>query len=530
MEPLAEPRTLSFLDIRAALHRLAEGGRAMTPGVSVAQLLRFWLWGTDANEDCERVKCTYHQMHLTGMVCGMALVELYGSSGPDGAAVVIFNDDDARTLVFECAVFLPHCYTAVADDADAAQAAATAAAASPEVTVAQTEEVAAAASAVAAAATGDDGRGASSSSCRVLPSADAVQMPTSVTLQQLRDLVQAVQTQWPSIQRAVVACATRAEQLELLQVVDRMVNQLFVWFTSYMFCSDIPEWQADDREFVDHTPPTHALALTEMGVKFFLNIFFVLYRLLYLQRHAVAAPRRAGYPFSVETFHVEAGVDDFHTLGMYHDIPPGCLLEYKHSYSGYFNNVSQVVYRHFPSYKQRQVATIEEVLAHDAPDLCVVPALKQIYPEVEFAFEDHHFSREVAGVHRAVLLQEYSSTRQRAANESAAAARQQQQQPGSGLRRAAAAAAAAAEPIPCASESLSRRVAACLGSGGDAGGAGAPSAGAEGGGDQHVQAANWLWFCIGGTVYLVSNTEGVAYSGCARDLLALYLRRVGVEG
>jgi hypothetical protein len=523
MEPVASaaPRALSFLDVRAALHRLAEGGRARTPGVSVAQLLRFWLWGTDANEDCERVKCTYHQMHLTGMVCGMSLVELYEGRGPDGAAVVIFNDEDARTLVFECAVFLPHCYTAVSA-ADSSSNAGDAL----EGTGAATGE------ATAGADAGDDtGR-------RVLPSADAVQVPTSVTLQQLRDLVQAVQTQWPSIQRAVVACATRAEQLELLQVVDRLVNQLFVWFTGYMFCRDIPEWQADDREFVDYTPPTHVLALTEMGAKFFINIFFVLYRLLYLQRHAVAAPRRAGqHPFSVETFHVEAGLDDFHTLGMYHDIPPGCLLEYKHSYSGYFNNVSQVVYRHFPSYKQRQVPTIEEVLAHDAPDLCVVPALKQIYPEVEFAFEDHHFSREVAGVHRAVLLEEYSRARQCAADALAAEQQQQQQQqeeaqrqrqPGSGGRLRAAAAAAAAPPpavavppvpLPCASESLSRRVAACLGTGADAGGAGADD------GDPHVQAANWLWFCIGGTVFLVCNTNGVAYSGCARDLLALYLSR-----
>jgi len=513
------PRALSFLDVRAALHRLAEGGQAMTPGVSVAELLRFWLWGTDANEDCERVKCTYHQMHLTGMVCGRALVELYEgpARGADGAAVVIFNDEDARTLVFECAVFLPHCYNttasaAAADDASAAAAAAlNAGDDGPGGTVAGVSS---------AADTGDTGGRV------LLPSADAVQVPTSVTLQELRDLVQAVQTQWPSMQRAVAACATRAEQLQMLQVVDRLVNQLFVWFTGYLFCRDIPECQADDREFVDYTPPTHALALTEMGAKFFLNIFFVLYRLLYLQRHAVAAPRRSGHPFSVETFHVEAGVDDFHTLGMYHDIPPGCLLEYKHSYSGYFNNVSQVVYRHFPSYKQRQVATIDEVLAHDAPDLCVVPALKQIYPEIEFAFEDHHFSREVAGVHRAVLLEEYSRARECAAEARAA---DQQQPPGSAggrLRAAAAAAsvaaAAAAVPLPCVSEGLGRRVAACLGAGGDAGG---DAGRAATDGDPRVQAANWLWFCIGGTVFLVCNTDGVAYSGCARDLLALYLGR-----
>jgi hypothetical protein len=500
MPPTA--RALSYDDIHAALHRLARGGRASAPEVPTAQLLRFWLWGTDANEDCEHVKCEYHQMHLTGMVCGMTLLELYEGRGPSGAAAVIFNDDDAWTLIDTCAMYLPHCYTAGAT-ADAAAAAAAPVAAGPAGGGEEEEEEEAA----TAANLGG--------SRRLLPSADAVHVPTAVTLQELRDLVQAVQTQWPRVERALGACATRGERLQLLQVVDRMMNQLFVWFTGYLFCSEIPSWQADDTEFVGPTPPTHALALTDMGVKFFLNIFFVLYRLLYLQRHAVAAPRRpasapGGYPFSVETFHVEAGVDDFHMLGMYHDTPPGCLLEYKHSYSGYYNNVSQCVYRHFPSYKQRQVPTIEQVLAHDAADLYVVPALKQIYPEIEFAFEDHHFSREVAGVRHAVLLQEHSAVPPRAPAWLAAAP------------AAAAAVAAAEAPLPCVSDSLSRRVAACLGSGGDTGGGGA-AAGADGEPEHRAKEAPWRWFCIGASVYLVCNTDGVVYSGRSRDLLALYL-------
>ncbi|KAJ1469349.1 hypothetical protein T484DRAFT_1852053 [Baffinella frigidus] len=228
----------------------------------------------------------------------------------------------------------------------------------------------------------------------------------------------------------------------LLACVDRLITQLFVWFGAYAFEGDIEPWQADDTEFVDNVPPTHALALTNMGIKFYLNIFFVLFRLLFLQRHAVAVPRRTaaepivepttglaagsglaaesglaagfglaaesglaagsglatgsggGYPFSVESFHVEAGVDDFHMIGMYFDIPAGCLLEYKHSYSGYYNNVSQCVYRHFPTYTRRKPVSLAEVSLEDASDLSVLPALKQIYPEIQFAFEDHHFERE----------------------------------------------------------------------------------------------------------------------------------------
>ncbi|KAJ1465138.1 hypothetical protein T484DRAFT_3639284 [Baffinella frigidus] len=146
-----------------------------------------------------------------------------------------------------------------------------------------------------------------------------------------------------------------------------------------------------------------------MGIKYYLNIFFVLFRLLFLQRHAVEVPVGCNpttgcYPFTIESFHVEAGVDDFHMLGMYFDVPAGCLLEYKHSYSGYYNNVSQCVYRHFPSYKRRIPTSLEDASLPNASDLSILPALKQIYPEIEFAFEDHHFQRDVCGAGIPVLL------------------------------------------------------------------------------------------------------------------------------
>ncbi|KAJ1467710.1 hypothetical protein T484DRAFT_1857891 [Baffinella frigidus] len=311
-------------------------------------------------------KCDFHQMHLVGMVCARVFMEAYSRPGdaPDAVPVTIDNED-VECIMEQCAVFLPHFY-------------------SPDETA-------------------NPGDGADTATAPV-----TVMVPTDrVSLQQLRDLVHAIQTQWPLLQRAMENCDTPDAKKLLLERVERLITQIFIWFGAYLFDNDIQPCQADDTEFVHNVPPTHALVLTDMGIKFFLNIFFVLFRLLFLQRYAVPVPAgkdktSGAYPFTVEGFHMEAGVDDFHMLGMYFDIPAGCLLEYKHSYSGYYNNVSQCVYRHFPSYKRRLPVTMVDIEFDDAADLSVLPALKQIYPEIEFAFEDHHFQREVGNLRKAL--------------------------------------------------------------------------------------------------------------------------------
>jgi hypothetical protein len=451
---------VSFPDVRDALARISKGKRATTPSLTPDSLLRFWLWGSDANEFCDRSKCDFHLMHLTGMVCTRVFSEAYLSvDDAPGTIPAIVDDEDITMLTEYCGIFLPHFHT-----------------------VSKTQD---------------------SEKC------DVVTIPTRVSLQQLRDLVNAIQTQWPQIQAAVEEVRKRNNSTQLLQAVDRLVTQLFVWFGGYLFDSRIQECQADDKEFVDIIPPTNTLALTVVGIKFYTNIFYILFRLLFLQRHSVSVPTgrdiiSGSYPFAVETFHVEAGVDDFHLIGMYVDIPAGCLLEYKHSYSGYYNNVSQCVYKHFPSYKRRIPVTLEEVSLENATDLSVLPSLKQIYPEIEFAFEDHHFQRDFGTVRMAVLLAPKQSS----------------------LIHTEKTPQTANNSKPCpesvtkpykVSEKLQTRIDICQG-----GKSGNDDSGVLEGGNS-VRTVDWYWFVIGSNVYLVCTKDGMVYRGRCRDLLSFYL-------
>jgi hypothetical protein len=499
-------KSLNFPDIRDALARISRGERATTPSLNVPSLLQFWLWGSDANELCDRGKCDFHLMHLSGMVCTRVFSEAYHTVA-DRIQVVpsIIDDEDVIELTDRCDIFLPHFYGDNSKQPTSSLVAEKCLVANNNGTKSQLNKP------IDNQTKSDQNESIPiNTRPRTGGTTIVIKVPGSVTLQQLRDLVHAVQTQWPLMQKAIESSGTREQQLEVLQVVDRLVTQLFVWFGYYLFESNIQEWQADDKEFVDSVPPTHALALTEMGIKFYLNIFFVLFRLLFIQRHAIAVPVRSTnastcYPFSIETFHVEAGVDDFHLLGMYFDIPAGCLLEYKHSYSGYYNNVSQCVYRHFPSYKRRIPVQLSDVLCDDAPDLSVLPSLKQIYPEIEFAFEDHHFFRDVAGVRVAVLLSPSKLHSHDPNQGHLNPAHTKQSHPN----------------LAATSKRVSEKLQAHLTICNDGVSCSGDNTVVEGA--RSMKTTDWFWFAIGANIYLINTKDGVAYSGSCRDLLTFYL-------
>jgi len=65
------------------------------------------------------------------------------------------------------------------------------------------------------------------------------------------------------------------------------------------------------------------------------------------------------------------------------------------------------------------------------------------------------------------------------------------------------------------SEQMLARIAACTGAGGGT------TNGVEGG--NSVGLADWYWFVIGSSIYLVRISTGSVYRGACRDMLSFYL-------
>ena len=272
--------TINFTHIHSALDRVSRGERASNSILSVPNLLRFWLWGSDANEVCEN-KCEFNQMYLAGILCTRIFQEAFETTP------VIVDNEDIHHIIQTCDVFIPHFY--------------------------QTSSV----------STPDN------TTDKRTPA--PVCVPTHVTLQQLRDLVHALQTQWPRIQKKLDSYGNTEERLVLLERVEILTTQLFLWFGSYVFSTEIEEIDMDDEEFICAYPPSHKLCLSECGIRFYMSIFFILFRLLYIKRHAIHIPSKEDnrHPFEIEPFHLEAGIDDFHAMCMYKTLAPGNFIEYR---------------------------------------------------------------------------------------------------------------------------------------------------------------------------------------------------------
>ena len=101
---------INFTHIHDAFTRISNGERATTPTLYVPTLLRFWLWGSDANEKCDNSKCEFHQMHLAGMLCTKVFEEAFQNFPDTGTTPVIVDNDDVHHIILMCDVFIPHFY------------------------------------------------------------------------------------------------------------------------------------------------------------------------------------------------------------------------------------------------------------------------------------------------------------------------------------------------------------------------------------------------------------------------------------
>ena len=75
----------------------------------------------------------------------------------------------------------------------------------------------------------------------------------------------------------------------------------------------------------------------------FVNVFFALYRAMYLwEVREQAGPAPGDFDCGIRLHHVVAASDDHTRLSMYWDLMPAAKLNYVHDFSGFFNCISQV--------------------------------------------------------------------------------------------------------------------------------------------------------------------------------------------
>lgn len=121
------------------------------------------------------------------------------------------------------------------------------------------------------------------------------------------------------------------------------------------------------------------------------DVLHVLMRLFFVLLDAEAVDVDAEvvtqYLQEFSPFQHEASLHDFYNLSMVMDCLPASIIMYKHKYTEMFNDPSQVVYFHQPTYKRPRQLEFEAIVSMAVRDVNVLPIIAQIKPDVPILFE-----------------------------------------------------------------------------------------------------------------------------------------------
>lgn len=205
--------------------------------------------------------------------------------------------------------------------------------------------------------------------------------PSQFSLRELRDSIDNLLIEWPQFVRRL---ARNPRAPENLRAVASLIDGCFARLGHLAQCPA----GADVFDDPACTEP-HAqglMRLSRPGLRRLLGSFMALYRhidILGRAEEVTAAPADC----ELRKHHVEASTDDFNLLCMNMLLPVGAKLNYKQDFPGMYNHVSQVIYFHNPQYERTPRAELEEILATGEP-MQALPAICQIHPEIELAYEE----------------------------------------------------------------------------------------------------------------------------------------------
>lgn len=205
--------------------------------------------------------------------------------------------------------------------------------------------------------------------------------PQAYTLRELRDTIDNLLIEWPKFVERLNHNPRAAENL---QAVASLIDGCFARL------GHLAQFPSDARVFDDAActePHTKGLMrLSRPGLRRLLGSFMALYRHVDILARAEDVE---GEPADCQLrkHHVEASTDDFHLLCMHMLLPVAAKLNYKQDFPGMYNHVSQVIYFHNPQYERSKRAELEEILAKGEP-VQALPAICQIYPEIELTYEE----------------------------------------------------------------------------------------------------------------------------------------------
>jgi len=213
-----------------------------------------------------------------------------------------------------------------------------------------------------------------------------------MTWRELKDTMANILIEWPAfLDRLRVNI--RAKQN--LRHVLHLVNLCAMRFGDLAYSEELGQDVLDDT---GETQPANGeqeggrVVLTAGAMRRMVGSLLIMYRHLHLLSICrKARPSEGGVKavVPVSKYHYEASNDNFNLLCMHMSLPVAARLNYRHDFPGMYNHVSQVVYFHNSQYSRIPRRPLEEI--RTAPAVHVLPAVQELYPEIQLRFEEDAF-------------------------------------------------------------------------------------------------------------------------------------------
>lgn len=150
-------------------------------------------------------------------------------------------------------------------------------------------------------------------------------------------------------------------------------------------------------ELPTERPQNKFFILSRKTIRYLLSLLLALYRTLHIVSTATACPeiteeRRCALVQALKQHHLEASVDFWSVLQQMIQVAPGMRLSYRTEFAGMYNDISQVVYFHYPDFARKPQPPLEHI---PKSAIHTLPLILQLLPDIPVAYDD---DTEIAGL------------------------------------------------------------------------------------------------------------------------------------
>jgi len=214
------------------------------------------------------------------------------------------------------------------------------------------------------------------------------------TLRELIDQIECLQLNWGKF----IGSLLDNRQLDVAFLLLKGIASHIGNIAHHAFSSDGD--MLDDPQYMSMLPKLHHHEIGEFEVTYAIisrkalrqaiSILHILFRILYIiQKTEFTLPVESSFlkkiVNSLKQHHIESSMDFFNVFQQMVYLAPAMRLVYRTNFAGMYNDVSQVIYFHYPKFSRQPQISLNDI---PYSNIHLLPLISQLIPEIPIYYDD----------------------------------------------------------------------------------------------------------------------------------------------